>query len=171
MIDYDLQRAWALKDAAQALTRARRIEQGLQTAGGIDDPKERAEALNGGSQALAETGQAERAVQVAVDIDDPHERTAALRQAVAALVQAGQAGQAADVARQALQAAASIASPQLRAQAAAALLSNPAIRDSDPEGCRRALELILFTSSAPDHLAAFPVALLQRLIASGYLEP
>jgi hypothetical protein len=86
----------------------------------------------------------------------------------AALAEAGQAGQAAEAAGQALQAAAGIDDPQWRARRLNALLTNSVVCTiSDGDVGRRALELLLFTSNAPDYLAAFPVALLRRLVANG----
>jgi hypothetical protein len=70
-----------------------------------------------------------------------------------------------------LQAAADIEDPEQRALALAALLSNSGLSSSsDREIGRQALELVLFTSNAPDYIAAFPIMLLRRLVASGDLE-
>jgi hypothetical protein len=103
-------------------------------------------------------------MQAAAGIENPKQRAEALRGVAVALAGAGQAAPA-------MQAAADIENPKQRAEALTALLPNSALSSrSDREFGRRALELLLFTSNAPDYIAAFPIMLLRRLVANGDLE-
>jgi hypothetical protein len=165
--DSSLARGWALREAAEALARAGQVDQGLQVAASLD-AGDRAWTLNRMTQALTQIGQATQAWLVALGIDDAKQRAGALSFVSEALAADGQTGQAAEAAGQALQAAAVIGDPLWRARALDRLLTNPVIRSSqDPEMGRRALQLLLLTASAPEHLPAFPIALLQRLLANG----
>jgi hypothetical protein len=126
------------------------------------------EVLSKVAAVLAGAGQHEQAAEAAwqvlrtlVGIDEPEEQATVLSDVV--LAEAGQA-------EQALQAVAGINDPQQRARALAALLSNSVASSNDREVGRRALELLLYTPDAAEHLAAFPPALLSRLVANGELS-
>ncbi len=157
--------AVALAKAGQAGQPADAAGQALRAAAAIADRGQRDGVLGEVAVALAEAGQAAQALQAAAAIADRGQRAQMLSETAAALAKAGQAAQA-------LQAAAAIAHPEQRARALGALLSASAVQSSsDGEVGRRALELLLLTSNAPDYLAAFPVALLRRLVVNRELEP
>jgi hypothetical protein len=151
-------------------------ESALQTAVGIDGPGWRARALAKVARALANTAQAEaaeaagQALQAATLIKDPGGRANVLSRVARALAETGQSEAAVDASRQALQAATDINDPRRRASELAVLLANPVVcSSSGHEVGTRALELLLMTPDAPDHLAVFPVALLHRLVTNGHL--
>ena len=122
---------------------------GRVQAAGINDPRQRTRAPSEVAAALAEAGQTGPALQTAAGIDDPWWRAETLSRVAAALAEAGQTGPA-------LQVAAGIHDPKRRARALSALLHNSAMCGSNGEASRRALELLLMTSNAPDYLAVFP---------------
>jgi hypothetical protein len=153
----------ALAAAGQIGRAAEVAEQALQAAARIKHPWQRAEVLSAVAVALAGAGQADRALQAAAEVGDRQQRAEVLSAVAVALAGAGQADRA-------LQAAVGIDEPKPRTLALVAVIPNSAVwKESDREVGRKALELVLLTSNAADHLAAFPVALLQRLAAHGEL--
>ena len=155
-------RAEVLSAVAVALAEAGLAEPAARVVGDIGDTERRAEVLSGVAVALAGAGLAEPALRAAIGIDDPQRRAEALGGVAVGLAGAG-------LAEPALRAAIGIDDPEQRTLALAALLPNSRLC-SDGEVGNQALVLLLFTPNAPDYLAAFPVALLRRLVENGDIE-
>jgi hypothetical protein len=134
----------------------------LPAAALTDEPVQRCWFLDNLAGVLAGAGHAEQALHAVAGLDDVDDRASGLHH-VATTAGIGEA-------EQALHVAAGIDHPERRAWALADLVSDFAARStSEQEIGRRALEMLLLTAEASDHLTALPVTPLRRLVVDGHL--